>query len=105
LHRTLERCEDGTIGKERQPNVIRTNNHIAASKPCERIFLDVVAVFESQDKMEYAESTKKFYWRIMVDTLTQYKILDFFASKKAMIEPTCETLLKFKLEGKSIKYI
>jgi hypothetical protein len=41
----------------------------------------------------------------MVDEKSQFKITDFFDTKKAMIEPTCEKLFKFKSQGKAFKYI
>ena len=41
----------------------------------------------------------------MVDEHTQFKISDFFISKKAMIEPTCEKLFKLNAEEKNVKYI
>jgi hypothetical protein len=93
---TLEKCEDCAIGKGRQKNVMKAGNHIIASKPGEQIFLDIAALFEAKEE---------FYWRIMVNELTQYKILDFFVSKKAMIEPTCEKLSKLNVKGKNVKYI
>ena len=105
LQGSMKRCEDCAIGKGRQKNVNKASNHIVASKPGERIFLDIAAVFESRDELEYVEPTKKLYWRIMVDEHTQFKISDFFISKKAMIEPTCEKLFKLNAEGKNVKYI
>jgi hypothetical protein len=68
-------------------------------------FLDITVVFEAKEESEYVESTRKMYWRIMVDKRTQYKISDFFVSKKAMIEPTCKKLFKLNVEGKNVKYI
>jgi hypothetical protein len=49
------------------------------------IFLNIAAVLEAKEESEYMEPTKKLFWRIMVNDLTQYKLSDFFVSKRAMI--------------------
>ncbi len=90
LQGTSDRCEDYAIGKGRQKNVVKAGNHIVASKPGEQIILDIAAVFKAKEELEYVESTRELYCRIMVNKLTQYQISDFFVSKKAMIEPTCK---------------
>jgi hypothetical protein len=68
-------------------------------------FLDVASVQEQQDSEVDNNSTQKQYWRIMVDEKSQFKISNFFISKKAMIKPTCEKLFKLKCDGKLVKYI
>jgi len=101
----LDRCEDCAIGKGKQKNVIKRSNHIIAEKVGERLFLDLAAVFEERNSDAPADPTKKGYWRILVDEASQFKISDFFSSKRDMIEPTCEKIFKWQSEGKSIKYI
>jgi hypothetical protein len=71
----------------------------------ERIFLNVASVQEQQKSDNYMEPTKKQYWQIMVDEKSQFKISNFFSTKKAMIETTCEKLFKLKSQGKTIMYI
>jgi hypothetical protein len=41
----------------------------------------------------------------MVDEASQFKVPDFFETKNAMIEPTCEKLFNLKEENKTVKYI
>jgi hypothetical protein len=64
--------------------------------PC-RLFLDVAAVFENKDSDALVDSNRKRYWRILVDEASQFKISDFFYSKSAMIEPTCEKIFNLKV--------
>jgi hypothetical protein len=47
----------------------------------------------------------KRYWRILVGEASQFKISDFFETKNAKIEPTCENLFNLKEENKTVKYI
>jgi hypothetical protein len=99
------KCEDCAIGKGHQKNVNKRSDHEIAGMVDERIFLDVASVQVQQKSDNYMGPTQKQYWRIMVGEKSQFKIIDFFSTKKAMIEPTCEKLFKLKSQGKSIKYI
>jgi hypothetical protein len=99
------KCEDCAIGKGCQKNVNKRSDHEIAGMVGERIFLDVASVQEQQKFDNYMEPTQKQYWQIMVDEKSQFKISDFFSTKKTMIEPNCEKLFKLKSQGKSIKYI
>jgi hypothetical protein len=78
LKGNFERCEDCAIGKGRQRNVNKKTDHKIADNFGERIFLDVASVQEQQDSEIDDNSTRKQYWRIMVDEKTQFKISDFF---------------------------
>jgi hypothetical protein len=60
---------------------------------------------QSTDSDVSVESTRKEYWRILVDEASQFKASDFLVTKKDMIERTCEKLFNWKNEGKPIKYI
>jgi len=102
---TKEKCIHCAIGKGRQANVEKKSNHVVSNKIGERIFLDVAAVMPDKDSDASVESSYKKYWRIMVDEASQFKISDFFVSKNAMIEPTCETIFNLKEENKIVKYI
>jgi hypothetical protein len=101
----MSKCSDCAIGKGKQKNLLKKSNHVVAEKVGERLFLNVAAVFEETDSDVSVESTRKGYWRILVDEASQFKASDFFVTKKDMIEPTCEKLFKWKNEGKPIKYI
>jgi hypothetical protein len=41
----------------------------------------------------------------MVDEKTQLKFSSFHATKRGMVEPTCEQFEKWKSEGKTVKQI
>jgi hypothetical protein len=56
--------------------------------------LDLVAVMPNKDSDAFIASSYKRYWRILVDEASQFKISDFFETKNAMIEPTCEKSFK-----------
>jgi hypothetical protein len=63
----------------------------------EHIFLDVTLVQEQQKSDNCMEHTQKQYWQIMVDEKSQLKISDFFSTKKAMIESTCEIFFQVEV--------
>ena len=96
----MPKCSDCAIGKGKQKSVSKRSNHVVAEKVGERLFLDIAAVFEENNSDASAETTRKGYWRIIVDEASQFKASDFFATKRDMIEPTCEKLFKWKNEGK-----
>jgi hypothetical protein len=100
-----QKCIHCAIGKGRQKNVNKVSNHIVLNKIGERMFLDLAAVMPNKDSDVFVESSYKRYWRILVDEASQFKISDFFETKNAMIEPTCEILFKLKEENKTVKYI
>jgi hypothetical protein len=70
-----------------------------------RLFLDVSAVMKDKNSDASVDSLSKRYWRIMVNEASQFKISDFFMSKHAMIDTTCEQIFKLKQENKVVKYI
>lgn len=96
-------CTACTIGKAKQKNVEKDSDHKPAEKVNERIFIDC-AWIKKPDNPEYKIAATNM-WRIMVDETTQLKTSDFFTSKDGMVEPTCETLDKWRQEGKPVKYI
>ena len=104
---TATQCEACAVGKARQRNVEKRSKHIIAKEAGERIFLDIASIKENNEffEVEDGKPTSKPYWRILVDERTQLKFSDFFCSKKEMIEPTCELLNKWRLSGKTVKYI
>jgi hypothetical protein len=97
------KCIHCAIGKGRQTIVNKVSNHIVLNKIGERMFLDLAAVIPNKDSDAFVESSYKRYWRILVDEAAQFNISDFFETKNAMIEPTCEKLLKLKEENKTVK--
>jgi hypothetical protein len=88
----MSKCSDCAIGKGKQKRVSKKSNHIVAEKVGKRLFLDIAAVFDETDSDASVESTRKGYWRILVDEASQFKASDFFVTKKDMIKPTCEKL-------------
>jgi hypothetical protein len=100
-----QKCIHCAIGKGRQTNAYKVSNHIMSNKIGERMFLDLAAVIPNKDSDAFVESSYKRYWRILVDEASQFKISDFFETKNAMIEPTCEKLFNLKEENKTVKYI
>ena len=65
-----------------------------------RIFLDIAMI----KKQKGGPSVTKLNWRIMVDERTGMKFSDFYASKTAMVEPTCEQWYKWKTVGLAVKF-
>jgi hypothetical protein len=100
-----DRCKDCAIARGRQMNVKKNTHHVASKKVGERLFLDVAAVMQDKNSDALVDSTSKRYWRIMVNEASQFKISDFFISKHAMIDTTCEQIFKLKQENKIVKYI
>jgi hypothetical protein len=96
-------CESCTVAKAKQKNVIKDSEHLPATKPNERIFLDIATIKKPSNK-DYLIATNNV-WRIMVDEATQLKFSDFFPSKNAMVEPTCAKLNKWRQAGMSVSYM
>jgi len=92
-------CEACTIGKAKQKNLPRNEEHARAGADASRIFLDVMTVKEPND------GNRRVIWRIMVDERLQLKFTDFYATKSGMIEPTLAKINKWKQNGYNIKYL
>ena len=82
------KCEACAIGKAKQKGVTKQSNHQVAKRNGERIFLDLTSLKNTE--FPDIEDVPKPYWRIIVDERTQMKFSEFYATKKQMVEPTCE---------------
>ena len=98
----MKPCEACAAAKAKQKNVPKASEHIPASKPAERIYIDIATVRKPKDG---AATNSKKNWRIMVDERTQIKFSDFFPSKNGMVEPTCVLLSQWQQNGLTVKFI
>ena len=83
-----------------QNNVPKETEHSKAVVGENQIFLDIATVKKQKD----GPKVSNLNWRIMVDERTGMKFSDFYASKTAMVEPTCEQWHKWKTVGLAVKY-
>jgi len=83
---TLNPCEDCSISKAKQKNILkkRKDDFMQSNKSC--IFLDIASVKKKEGKKE----APKLHWCIMMNECTRIKFSDFYAKKNDMVEPTCE---------------
>ena len=93
-------CESCTVAKARQKNVPKETQHTKADVGENQIFLDIATVKRQKDSPPVSNPN----WRIMVNERTGMKFSDFYASKTAMVEPTCEQWHKWKTVGLVVKY-
>ena len=94
-HGVLKPCLHCAKSKAKQKNVSKTSTLEKASKPGERIYLDLSKVTVSKsDDTEFEIDNK--HWKIMVDKAMGKKWSDFTNSKSGMVERTCEFLHKIK---------
>ena len=93
-------CEACAIGKARQRNVPKDPEKTIADGKL-RIYLDMATV----RKPENVTSIYKPNLRIMVVEKGQLKFVQFFETKNAMVEPTCEQLYRWKQAGHAVQVI
>jgi hypothetical protein len=98
---TLRPCESCAAGKAKQKNVPKLSDGEPAEEGKIRIYLDIATV----KRQEGQPKASKPNWRIMVDERTQLKFSDFFKTKNAMVEPTCEQFQKWKDNGKAVTFV
>jgi hypothetical protein len=99
---TLSPCEACAAAKAKQKNVPKTSTNMApsnTSKDARHIYLDIVTINRPDKKQVYTKN-----WRIMVNEQTGMKFSDFYETKDAMIEPTCDQLHRWKGNGHGVKY-
>jgi hypothetical protein len=70
----MPKCSDCAIGKGKQKSVSKKSNHVVAEKVGEWLFLDIAAVFEELDSDVSIETTRKGYWRFIVDEGTIFRV-------------------------------
>ena len=96
----LSPCEACAVGKARQRHLPKD-----PEKPMDdgkfRIYLDMATV----KKLENISTIYKPNLRIMVVEKGQLKFLQFFESRNAMVEPTCEQLSRWKQAGHPVQVI
>ena len=68
-----------------QKNVNKLSTAPEATKFKDRLYLDCSTLVEAATGQKSRKT-----WRLMVKEWTGYKITDFFPSKSAMVEPTCQ---------------
>ena len=93
-------CEPCMVAKAKQKNVPKEMEHSKAVTGENRIFLDIATVKRPKDGPKVMIPN----WQIMVDERTGMKFSDFYASKTAIVEPTCEQWHKWKTVGLAVKY-
>lgn len=96
---TLGICADCSRAKAKQKNVSKNNTtHVAATKPGERVFLDITSVKPPDNKTHLG----KRHMRMMVDEYSGCTFADFYETKSGMIEPTCAQFQRWEQAGKCV---
>ena len=98
----LKVCQPCAAGKAKQKNVPKQSEHKPSTKNGERVFLDIATVKKPSGTNI---RVSKPNWRILVDERTGLKVSDFYATKDRMVDPTCDTLNRWKQAGKPVKYL
>jgi hypothetical protein len=69
----MPKCSNCAIGKGKQKSVLKKSNHVVAEKVGEWLYLDITAGFEELDSDSSIETTRKGYWRFIVDEGTIFR--------------------------------
>eukprot|EP00536_Pseudo-nitzschia_multiseries_P007996 jgi/Psemu1/19269/gm1.19269_g len=106
----MQPCEDCAKAKAKaKRKVIPTESeHQAATKPGERLFLDMSSVKppkEAKSNKLTAPFITKPHFRMIVDEYSSCRFANFFASKDGMVEPTCALLNQWRSKGQNLQYI
>ena len=94
-------CEACTLAKARQKNVLKKSEQQELKAGERRVYLDLSKVKEPKGSPALGKSN----WRIIVDQKANFKHSEFFATKDAMIEPTCVLFNKWKEEGNPVTHL
>ena len=102
---TLDPCVHCAKAKAKQRRTVKSSeSENKATKPGGRVFLDLSKVtVPKADGTEFVLHQKQ--WRIIVDQVSGKKWGDFFPSKSAMVETTCEWLNQMKAYGVPVEII
>jgi len=97
---TLLPCESCAAAKAKQKNVPKSSDHVMATAEEGRVFLDIATI-----KGPEGVNVTFPVWLMKVDEQTQLKFSDFYKSKNAMVEPTCEQFEKWRQAGHPVKFV
>ena len=75
--------------------------HVPENEPRLRFYLDVSKIKPPQDLEHMANSN----WLVVVDNISELKVISFRQTKGGMVEPTCQLLNKFKNQGHPVEAI
>ena len=95
-------CESCPAGKARQKNVPKESSGEPATKPGQKVYLDVFSVKGEKDGP--AVNAKR-HGRMLVDDRSDMGFLKFFETKDGMVEPTLEQWNKWKKAGNEVKIV
>eukprot|EP00957_Ditylum_brightwellii_P073664 5597242-Ditylum_brightwellii.AAC.1 len=98
----MKTCEACAVGKARQKNVPKDSSHEHATKPGERIFIDITTIKGKKDGPEF---NPKKQWLIKVDEYSMLKFSNFYKTKNGMVEPTLEQMLRWNQSGRNVLFI
>lgn len=90
-------CPSCGTSKAQQKNVCKKSTSLKASKPGERVFIDLSQV--TVTKSDGSKSVCNKYWKTIVDESTGKKWCHFTTTKSGMVEPTCEWMNMMKTRG------
>ena len=89
VRKKLKPCTHCAKSKAKQKNVCKESKSQKAEVQCGRVYLDLSKVTVSRDDGTDVDLNKK-HWKSIVDERTGKKWYDFTATKKYMVERTCE---------------
>jgi len=99
---TLKPCGYCDMAKARQREVPKISGGVPATKPNERMGLDITSVKVPNDIMA---TVTEPHWRIIVDELTGMKFSNFYKTKNQMVEQTAERFYSWKANGIPVKHL
>ena len=85
---SLKPCKLCAMEKAKKKNIIKSREHVTATKSNERVFLDISAINKPNNGQKFTLRNKN--WRIILEELSGVKMSYLYDTKKGLIETTCE---------------
>ena len=110
--KSMKPCEACALAKARQKNFVKKDKKVTIyeyeEKPKEineMISFDLAKIGVPKDKMSKDPMLRKPNWLMIHDRATGRKISMFFENKSDIVEPICELINKWKIQGKPVQRI
>ena len=100
----LKVCESCAKDKGKQKNVNKSSEAEKATKPFQRVFLDIKSIKPPKDKEDTPFVVKKNL-RVIVDEYSGCGFAEWFQKKSGMIEPTTKLFYQWQKKGFEIDFV
>ena len=100
----LKICESCAKGKGKQKNASKSSEAKKATKPFQRVFLDIKSIKPPKDKADTPFVIKKNL-RVIVDKYSGCGFAEWFQKKSGMVEPTTKLFYQWQQKGFEIAHV